>query len=218
MLKNFLFMLDNRSSDILSERIDKEPIAEKQWKNLSLSILLLLMTILVSIISLVKYESQLAPVTFAVNMKTKTIEQLNLLPYPQQSFKNVSAWLIDAITTSYSFDFNKFNEQVDSAAYYFTTDGYKTYLTALETSKIKASVIGKKLQISIIPLQNPILINGGSVGSTDFWRFKTPMLISYYGGRDAVTQKTMVEVLVLRVPTYQNYKGLAIAEFNMSPM
>lgn len=217
MFKNFLFSLDKPLSDKISDSIDKEPFTKKYWFQLGATIICLLLTVLLSIISIFKYDSSIAPVTYGVNLKEKTISQpLNIIPYPHQSFKNVSSWIIDAVTAAYSFDFSQYDNQLNKASYYFTPDGYQTYLTALNINKVRDNVVGKKLQISIVPMQNPVLINGGAFGNTTFWRFKMPVMVSYYGGKEAIVQRTMIELLVLRVPSYQNYKGLAIAEFNMT--
>lgn len=218
MFKNFLFFLDKPVNDGLSDRIDSEPIVAKYWFNLGATIVCLIIACLFGTFSILTYDNKEAPITFSVNKKTNVKEELILLPYPHQSFKNISEWIVDAVTASYSFDFRNYDKQVEKAGYYFTPDGYRTYLNALIITKVKQSVIDKKLEISIIPLQNPVLINGGSFGSTEFWRFQLPVRVSYYGGKEPVIQSLNVEVLVLRVPTYQNYKGLSIAEFNMVPI
>lgn len=218
MFKSVLELLDKSHSDVISDRIDKEPIVAKYWFNLGGAILFSIITVLLAIVAMLKYDVKSPPATVGVNVKNHTGQQLVTLPFPHQSFKNVSAWIVDAVTAAYSFDFNNYDAQVERAAYYFTPDGYKTYLTALDANKIRQNVVGRKLQIAVVPMQNPVLINGGTFGSTEFWRFKIPVLVSYYGGKEPVVKKTMIELLVLRVPAYQNYKGLSITEFNMSPI
>ena len=70
----------------------------------------------------------------------------------------------------------------------------------------------------MLATQDPVLINGGSVGDLEFWRLRVPVLISYLGGKEIVTAQKMVETLVVRVPAYKNEKGLAISEFIMGTM
>jgi intracellular multiplication protein IcmL len=216
MFKNILLSLDKPGNDVVADSIDKQPIVSKYWFNLGGSIVFILITLLVGFLSIIVYDKKSSPVTYAINLEKKTKQQIIVLPFPHQSFKNVSGWIVDAVSVAYSFDFLNYDKQVKKAAYYFTPEGYNTYLTALEVTKIQKEVVGKKLQISLIPLQNPILVNGGTFGETQFWRFKLPVLVSYYGGKEPVIKKLMVELLVLRVPAHENYKGLAIAEFNMT--
>jgi len=222
MFKSVLESLDRSEQDGLSERINKEPYTKKYWITLGGSVLLLVASIGINIISMNSKKTDLAA-TFSYVVKDSVIDVkseklLITLPYAHQSFKNVSSWIIDAIGETFSFGFANFNEQIDKSQYYFTTDGYKTYLNALKRSGVEESIKKNKLEVSILALQDPVMINGGKSGGTEFWRFRLPVLVSFSGGKEAVIEKYMMELLVLSVPSYQNHKGLAIAEYNMSPI
>lgn len=218
MATNLLNNLLGQPEDSLKERLDKEPIVKKYWFNLGLSIILSLTTVIIGTIVIFQRQKHPPPVTHAYNLSKNTMEQVITLPYPHQSIKNLAGWLNDAMTTAYAFDFNHIDEQIGNAEYYFTATGYSMYLRALESSGVRDKVINGKLQITLVPIQDPILINAGSVGDTEFWRFRVPILTSYYGGKDPVLQKNLVEVLIIRVPAYKNQKGLAITEFNMTTL
>lgn len=211
-------MLDKPPKDKIMESVEKEPIVNKYFNKLGLGIIFLLVSMIIGLVSLFKYEKQDSPETYGVNLAKQEAERLVVLPYPHQSFKNVESWTSDAIISAYSFDFNDFDEQVRKASYYFTPEGFSTYQNSLLANQIRETVLSKKIQIAIVPLDVPVFINQGSFGSTEFWRLRMPVLTSYFGGREPVIQRMSVEVLVLRVPAYQNHKGLAIAEFNMLPM
>jgi intracellular multiplication protein IcmL len=218
MFKKFLQALDNQPNDSIAERIEKEAISAKYWFNLGGAIFLSLATIVIGTYVLIQRKKHIPPQTNAINVTKNTIEQIQTLPFPHQSFKNISGWLNEAIAASYAFDFNHIEEQISDAEYYYTPTGYSMYLKAIESTHIKDEVLNKKLQIALVPIQDPILINSGTVGDTEFWRFRVPILTSYYAGKDPLIQKNMVEVLIIRVPAYKNQKGLAITEFNMSGM
>lgn len=220
MFKKILDFLVKTPQDGITDKIEKEPIVMKQWNHLGGAILFIFLTIIFSLISILfsNVKTEISPLTYKVDFQEMTQEEINVLPFPHQSFKNVSAWLQDAVSTAYSFDFLNYDQQVRNVSYYFTDLGYETYLNALAANNIRESVVGSRLQISLIPLQDPVMINGGIFGTTEFWRFRMPVLISYYGGNKPIINRVMIEVLVLRVPAYKNYKGLSIAEFNMAPM
>ena len=218
MFKNFLFFLDKPHQDGLMDRLEKEPIVQKYWFNMGASICLTFGMILAGSYSLLKHDTQDSPISYVVDTKAGTAKRIQPVPYPQQSLKNVSAWLLDAVSAAYALDFANYDDQIQKAGYYFTAGGYTSYLNSLIANKIGQTIKTKKLEIGVVPLQDPVLVNGGSFGSTEFWRFKIPVLVSYYGGKDPLIMKEMVEILVLRVPGYENYKGLAIAEFNMAPI
>lgn len=216
---NTLFkFLIKQPEDSIAERIDREPITSKYWFNLGGALVLSLLTVVIGSIILIQRQKHSPPITNAVNMSKNTIEEIVTLPFPHQSFNNVSGWLNEAIETSYAFDFNNIEEQIVNAEYYFTPTGYAMYLKAIESSHIKEEVIKGRLKIGLVPIQNPVAINSGVVGDTEFWRVRVPILTSYYAGREPVIQKNMVEVLIIRVPAYKNPKGLAITEFNMTSL
>lgn len=213
-MKNIVYALDSPPKDSINTRIEQEPITKKYWMQIGLSIIFLIFSAGLTGFSLIK-NKDIPAITFTVDRKNNTLQDTLTLPYPHQSFKNISGWVFEAIMSSYSFDFNNYYSQLDNAAYYYTPEGYTMYLRALQLAKVENQVILNKIEISTVPLQNPVLIKGGSFGSTDYWRYRVPVLVSFYAGKDLVVEKRMIEVLVLRVPAYKNPKGLSIAEFNM---
>ena len=215
MFKSLLKVISQQPDDSIAKRLEKEPIVNKYWFNLGAAIVLPIATMLVGGLVLAK-RSNLQPAEIGGYSQTKgTVTPLISLPYPHQSFKNVSGWLEDAIRASYAFSFSKIDQQIEDAEYYFTPTGYSMYLDALKLSHIREDVLSKRINIGVVPIQNPVLINSGSVGDTEFWRLRVPILTSYYAGKDPVIQSNMVEVLIIRVPAYKNPKGLAITEFNI---
>lgn len=220
-MKALFKLLDPKATqeDAIEERIEQETKVNQQINFLGYSILCTSFSIL--IMSYCMYRSskiELRP-TFAVQSEkgfvNKEPHEIITLPVPHQSLKNVSGWLLTALNTIYGVGFDNINQKVEEAAYYFTPEGYASYLTALESSGFKADIIKKKLKITLLATQNPVLINGGAAGEIEFWRLRVPVLISYLGGKEIITAQKMVEVLIVRVPAYKNEKGLAISEFIM---
>lgn len=218
MFKAVLDLLDKVPEDSLTERINKDPIGQKYYFYFGGAILFSIAFVVISLISIMKFKNSVAPTTYMIKTESMEAERIITLQYPHQSMKNVQSWLKDAIMTAYSFNFNTYREQVAAAEFYFTPEGYATYVNSLRLNRVEEEVVGKNILISSIPLQDPILINAGMVGNTEFWRFRVPVLVNYIGGKEVVNERFMVETLVLRVPAYQNHRALGIAEFNMVPM
>lgn len=216
MFNVVLNLLIKRDQDSLSERLDKDKNVQKLFNFLGGVIVFSLLSTIIMGITVFKNQKIPPRPTFAVTEKNSY--PIRTLPYPHQSIKNVQSWLTDAIMASYSFSFSKYQEQVDAAEFYFTPEGYKTYLTALAANKIEETVVNKNLKISIIPIQQPVSINNGTYGDTEFWRFRVPAIVSYYGGKEVINQKFLIETLVIRVPAYKNHRAFGIAEFNMQQM
>lgn len=226
-MKALFKILDSQcmQDDALEERIEQETKVNQQINFLGYSIICTLFSIIIMIFCIYK-SSHIPPrPTFEVfsekGIVTNPEKQINnivTLPVPHQSLKNVSGWLLTALNTIYGVGFDNIEEKIEQANYYFTPEGYASYLKALETSGFKEDIIRKKLKITLLATQDPVLINGGSAGDLEFWRLRVPVLISYLGGRDIVTAQKMIEVLIVRVPAYKNEKGLAISEFIMGSM
>lgn len=214
-MKDFLFLLDPPEKDELYERISKEDIANKSWTFLGGTILALLGAIGIALYAINNYSTPKPAAVFEV--KAGQTRQILTVDSPHQSFKNVAAWLTDAIQASYTLSFDKYNEQVANAEYYFTKEGYETYKTSMKTSGVIDQLIKQNMEISIVTKSDPVFINGGVNGKdSEWWRFRTPVLVSYYAGKEPVIMRYTVNVLIVKVPSYENIKGLAIAEFNMS--
>jgi Type-IV b secretion system, inner-membrane complex component len=222
MFKTVLDSLDKAQDDGLMERIEKEAISKKYWIALGGSIVFLMLGFVLNGASMYKGRSIPSATVNTVIQKSdgtldvSKIEKIPItLPFAHQTFKNVSNWIVDAISVTYSFDFLNIEEQIKKSEFYFTPEGYKMYVNSIEKNQISKQIKSKFLSTSIIPLQSPVLINGGVSGGTEFWRFRVPVLVSYAGGKDPVISKYMMELLILRVPSYISHKGLAIAEYNM---
>lgn len=226
-MKALFKLLDSQciQEDAIEERIEQESKVNQQINFLGYSIICTFLAIFIMLFCIYK-SSKIPPrPTFEVlsenGMVTnpeKQIHNIVTLPVPHQSLQNVSGWLLTALNTIYGVGFDNIDEKIDEASYYFTPQGYSSYLKALDTSGFKQDIITKKLKITLLATQNPVLINGGSVDDLEFWRLRVPVLISYLGGRDIVTSQKMIEVLIVRVPAYKNEKGLAISEFIMGTM
>lgn len=215
MFKDFLNFLDKIEKDGLDYRIERESIAKKYWFYFAGSILTLLSTVIMLIyMSFFNHKSIYAQ-TFVIKKGENVAKKIITLPYPFQSFLNVSNWADNSIMALYSFDFLNYQKKVEQAQFYFTKNGYETYLNALKSTKTLEEIKDKKLQINTIPTHDPILINWGYFGATKFWRYKIPVLVGYYGGKNPEHQNFIIELLIVRTTTENNPKGLEIAEFNM---
>jgi len=218
----FKFLDPNcNQDDAINDRMQQEKEVIKQINYLAYSLICILLSVL--IMTFCMYKSSRIPPrpTFAIKAEKglittdKQIQNINTLPVPHQSLNNVSGWLLSALNTIYGVGFDNIDDKMSQAEYYFTGNGYSSYVKAMN-SGFKDDILNKKLKITLLAVQNPVLINGGVAGDIEFWRLRVPVLISYLGGKEIVTSQKMVEALIIRVPAYQNEKGLAISEFIMS--
>lgn len=223
-MKSFLEILDKSKEDGLTERMEKEKVTDKYWLFFSVSIIGLTITSLLNFsYAFKKNETSPAQLYSVVKKEGKfdesTIKLVDVtLPSAHNTIKNVTSWIKEAIGETYSFGFLNFDNQVEKVSVYFTDEGYAGYLNALAIAKIRDDVMSKKLEISVIPLKEPILINSGFFKDEEYWIFKTPILVSYFGGKEPIKKRFMLELLVKKVPSYINPKSLSIHKYIMTEM
>lgn len=211
-------LLAKKQKDVLMDRIEKVGVLSKYNMYFGISIICAFVTIAIGSLAMWRFASAPPPASFSVNVEKDELKQLITLPYPHQSFRNVSNWIQEAVMDSYSFDFNNFDDVVKRMEYYFTEEGYAAYKATMYNSGVKEQVIQSKIKVSTVVTGSPIMISGGVFLGTEYWRFATPVRVSFYGGEAAKPQDMMVHMLLVRIPTHKNSKGLGIAEFNMKAM
>lgn len=221
-MNKFLKILDKPTEDDLLERIEKENISNKYGIFFAVSLVALCVASISNI--LISINNLETPPAIAYSVKKVnneySVQNAQIIPVTLPSgyntFKNVVSWLKDAINESYTFSFINYEERLKSVEKYFTPEGYVSYLKAIEQSGVLNELKNKKIEITILSLKDPIMINNGFYQDIEFWTFKGPVLVSYYAGGKPVNIKYTVEVVVKKVPSYMNEKSLAIHEYSLS--
>lgn len=236
MFKSLLYALDKPAEDNLLKKIEKEPITEKYFTALGGALLAGVGVIGLGIMSIFFYNSQstIPPATFSVRQIASPpvmneagqmvnappkIEQKQIISLysPSHQLSNVTKWLKEALMSTYSFSFTDFDKVTDEAYYYFTADGYKTYLNALNNSELQKSLKEDLMVISLVPVSEPTLINGKRYDDgTTTWMFRTDVIVNYVTGSQTLNDKYQIETLVVQVPPYKSVKGLGIAQYNIN--
>ncbi len=235
MFKSFLYKLDKPEDNDLLQRIEKEAVVDKYFTALGGTVISIVSIMILGIMAIYLYTEQakIPPKTYSVKLtKQEPIKneagqlveqppkqvatQIISLSAPSHQLKNVISWLKEAIMASYSFSFQNYDKVVDESYYYFTADGYTTYLNALKMNKIKTTLDKDLMQISIIPVSEPILVNAQQFGETTRWLFRTEAVINYTTGNQTINDKYIVETLIVQVPPYKSIKGLGIAQYSLT--
>lgn len=225
MFKNLLKFIDPPLNDDIQEKIDNEPVVNKYYFYLGAYFICTLVVLAVLILMWTTFKKPIKPVVYGEEVVMKDgqmfdnhkTSQLIGIDYPQESMKALQNWVVDALQNIYSFNFYNYDKQKEKASYFFTPEGYVSFQNALKTSGIENLVISKKLEVTILPTKDPAWIKSGKINSdTEFYKMRVPVLISYMGSGKPVEQKQLVDVYLVRVPSYVNHKGIAIAQISFS--
>ncbi len=221
MFKPVLDFLDKVSNDGLTERIEKEATSKKYWLALGGSVVFLFLAIIINISTMFMKKDIPPSPLISIPKKGDGYDLAGAKKVPvtlstaHHTIKNLTKWLNTAMGETFTFGFANYESQIQKAEFYFTPSGYQSYLTALKVTGIIEDIREKQLEVSIVATQTPILINSGVFSGTEFWRFTTPVLVSVLGTKDPVVQNFILEVLIEKVPSHLNHKGIAISQYNL---
>jgi len=179
-------------------------------KVVTLLIMVIFSILFMSGISLWLVFSKPAPVSFY------TDEEWRLLPpipvnRPWIATPDLIQWVSDAIPAVFTVDFVNFSAQTAAAARYFTPEGYRKFLQAINQYANPVTLKNEKLFVNSDAAGAPFIINQGLLQGVYGWWIQMPLNLSYSSAEKGSTLPLAVQVLVTRVPTQDDLKGIRIA-------
>lgn len=140
------------------------------------------------------------------------------LDQPNQSDSAVIDWAAQTALATYTFNWDNWQTQLlRSAQQYFTEQGWQTFLSEFQASNTLSNVIGKKLIVSSVVVRRPIILQKGPLLGTYTWRIQMPVLISYQGPGEIRDETLIVTMLITRMSTLENPRGIGVAQFLARP-
>jgi intracellular multiplication protein IcmL len=136
------------------------------------------------------------------------------LTQPNTSDSVVTQWANLASIAAFTYDFVNYESQLEEASDYFTRDGWESYLQSLEESNNLNTVISKKLVVSAVALSTPLILKKGFINGIYSWRIQLPILVTYQSASDVTQMKLIINLLMTRISTRENYKGVGIEQFS----
>ncbi len=155
------------------------------------------------------------PSYFAVN-SDKSLIPLAPLDKPNLSQVALLRWSTVAVTSVYTYNFVNYQQELNAAAAYFTAEGWAAFRAALAESGNLENVINKKLIVSAVATGAPVILEQGRLGDIYTWRVQMPILVTYQSASQFSQQPLTVTMLIRRVASLDNAKGIGIAQFSVS--
>lgn len=155
------------------------------------------------------YMSEPKPIAFAVYKDWRVQADVPLdKPYLDQPV--LLQWVSDTLRKVFTFDFIRYNDQLQDTTQYFTSDGWKVFLNQLNIYANYNDVTTKKMFVNSAPDGAPFIINQGVLTGRYAWWIQAPIVINYAGPNHPVNKTLTLQVLVVRVPTLNNLMGVGI--------
>jgi len=156
-----------------------------------------------------------APQYFATSTDGR-ITPLVPLDQPNLSTAALLQWANTAAVAVYNYNFINYRQALQEASEYFTPDGWREFLAALDSSNNLKAIIEKKLIVSAVATGAPVILEQGPLMDRYAWKVQMPMLVTYQSASQFSQQSVVVTMLITRVPSLSSARGIGIAQFIVS--
>lgn len=158
-----------------------------------------------------------APQYFATSINGR-ITPLYPLNEPNQSDSAILQWANYAAIASFSYNFVNYREELVAASGFFTSEGWDSFLSALDKSNMLKGVVAKKLIVSAVATRAPVILKKGTIAGGPYaWRVQMPILVTYQSSAVITQENYVVTMLITRVSTLNSPRGIGISQFIVGP-
>jgi intracellular multiplication protein IcmL len=126
-------------------------------------------------------------------------------------------WVVEAVTTSYNFNFNNYDSALKNIRIYFTDSGYQNFINALNSANTIQTVVSKQLVVTAVTTASPVILKEGptALGGVYAWEVQVPVLITFQSASEQIKQKAVLTLLIVRRSTLESPKGIGIATISV---
>ena len=152
------------------------------------------------------------PVYFATRTGGELIP-LVPLSEPHLGTEQIIHFATQAVTRANTYDFANYKQQLSEVRDYFTDDGYTAFVEALNASGNLKLVVGRRMVATAVANGGVIVQQGLSSSSRSesyMWRVQIPLVITYQSSEESQVQELVVQLDVIRIPTWKNEWGVAV--------
>lgn len=183
-----------------------------------------LLTLLVSVFANILLASMLTyiithppePKYFATSINGR-ITPLYPLSEPNQSDSAVRQWANQAAIAAFSYNFVNYRSELQASSGFFTSEGWRQFLEALQSSNNLDAVKEKKMIVSAVATAAPTILDKGILNGRYSWRIQMPILVTFQSASEYSQQNNIVTILVTRVSTLNSPQGIGISQFVVTP-
>ena len=156
--------------------------------------------------------SRPAPRYFATSPDLR-VAPLVPLDKPVLTQQGLLNWTTEVITDAISLDFLKWREKLTEVREHFDTAAYKSFLASLNSSGVLEMIREKRLSVSAVVTQAPVIVSSGLVGGVATWKIEFPLVVSYESSNGVEsTQRLLATVLVGRASTIDTPRGVLVQQ------
>jgi intracellular multiplication protein IcmL len=140
---------------------------------------------------------------------------LPILPLnmPNMSDEDILLWGNNAAIAAYTYNYVNYRRELQAAAEFFTPDGWRKFVRALQDSNNLDAVRIKRLIVTAQPTGAPVLVAKGVDNGKFTWRVQVPLLVTYINPPQFAQQSIKVIITITRIPNLNSGLGIGISQF-----
>lgn len=180
-------------------------------------LVILLMGAMLSIVGLVIaiimiVYARPAPTYFATTESGRIIP---LIPLDQPNLTDnaVLQWATQAVTTVFTYNFINYRSVLQSSRQYFTAEGWRQFLLALQSSRNLSMVTSKKLMLSAVVSSAPVVLNEYLLDGKYTWKVQIPISVTYQSLSETAHDSFIISLTIERISTLDSISGVGISSF-----
>lgn len=152
-------------------------------------------------------------VKYYASMTTGEVIPLPALNEPVVTNEYMLTWSALAARAALNLDFVNYDKQLKEASIYFTSSGWNAFSASLDKSGLLKTIQDKKLVMSAVVPNDPIIVFTGIVHGRYTWKISMPVLVTYGSASEQRQRQLKVSMVVSRVPAIDVPQGIQITDF-----
>lgn len=183
-------------------------------KMISLTIIAVIMALL-SVGTAVHFKNKKIPPKYVPVSESGVLVQPIPLNKPNQDNGTITEYALKAIRAVNTYDYINWRDQLQNASVYFTPQGWNDYTTQFSAVDTIKAVQDRRMIVSVQPTDEVKVVRQAvAENGTYVWVVEAPIEITYTAHTSSLsggtTQRGLVTLYIIRVPTTINPKGIGI--------
>jgi hypothetical protein len=144
-------------------------------------------------------------------------EDLVPLYNPNLTNRALLSWAATSVTEIMTFGFGDFDRQLLSQRVRFTSDGWESFVVAVNKQKLRQEFKARQLILTTVPAEMPVIISQGDDPEYGYrWVVEMPIIMTYATNNN-VTKKSraIIRLTIVRVPGQESVGGVAIKTWDL---
>jgi intracellular multiplication protein IcmL len=137
---------------------------------------------------------------------------------PYRKAADVIQYAKDTINRSFTLDFLNWRQQLEDTRQNYTRDGFKSFISSLQTSGVLDTVRNRRMNMSITA-GTGVLTKEGVENSIHVWYVEVPIEVKLSGQTlELPSQRFLATVRVERVSTLDSIEGIGVSQLVTKPL